>query len=97
MSVNEVQDEIEIAKAKQFVVETPQIDGIDFSRIEVRNDHTGDPSMWLVFRVHPDLNFDLEAARRFNTYVGNIQTKILHAGLRRFPYTRLEGQRDGLL
>jgi hypothetical protein len=90
MTVAEEQDQFEKEKAEQFIAETPPMPGVEPIRIDFGRDHTGDPSMWLVFRVSPDLDFDWDAAGRFNEYVGVIQTKILHAGLKRFPYTRLE-------
>ena len=90
MNVAEDQDLMEKAKAEQFIAETPMMEGIESTRVELGEDHTGDPVMWLVFRLRPDLNFDMEMARRFNEYAAIIQTKILHGGLKRFPHTRLE-------
>jgi hypothetical protein len=90
MKVSDDKDLAEKEKAEQFIAETPLMDGIENVRVELGEDHTGDPAMWLVFRLRPDLNFDQEMARRFNEYAAVIQTKILHSGLTRFPYTRLE-------
>jgi hypothetical protein len=90
MATTEANDLAEKEKAEQFIAETPLMDGIENVRVELGEDHTGDPAMWLVFRLRPDLNFDQEMARRFNEYAAVIQTKILHSGLTRFPYTRLE-------
>jgi hypothetical protein len=90
MNVAEDQDLMEKAKAEQFVAETPLMDGIESIRVELGEDQTGDPAMWLVFRLQSDLKFDRETVRRFNDYAAIIQTKILHSGLKRFPYTRVE-------
>jgi hypothetical protein len=90
MNVSDDKDLAEKEKAEQFIAETPLMDGIENVRVELGEDQTGDPAMWLVFRLRPDLNFDREMARRFNEYAAVIQTKILHSGLTRFPYTRLE-------
>lgn len=90
MTVSEQQDQLEKEKAEQFIAETPRMPGVEDIRVELGEDHTGDPAMWLVFRLAPDLKFDREVARRFNEYAGQIQTKILHGGLVRFPYTRTE-------
>ena len=90
MNVSDDKDLAEKEKAEQFIAETPLMDGIENVRVELGEDHTGDPAMWLVFRLRPDLNFDQEMARRFNEYAAVIQTKILHSGLTRFPYARLE-------
>jgi hypothetical protein len=90
MATTEANDLAEKEKAEQFIAETPLMDGIENVRVELGEDQTGDPAMWLVFRLRPDLNFDMEMAKRFNRYAAVIQTKILHSGLTRFPYTRLE-------
>jgi len=90
MRTTEEQDELEKAKAEQFIAETPRMPGVEDVRVELGEDHTGDPAMWLVFRLAPDLKFDRVSAREFNEYAGVIQTKILHSGLIRFPYTRVE-------
>jgi hypothetical protein len=90
MKVSDDKDLAEKEKAEQFIAETPLMDGIENVRVELGEDQTGDPAMWLVFRLRPDLKFDREMAQRFNEYAAVIQTKILHSGLTRFPYTRLE-------
>jgi hypothetical protein len=90
MKTTEEQDLMEKAKAEQFVAETPMMEGVESVRVELDEDHTGDPILWLVFRLRPDLKFDRPIARRFNEYAAVIQTKILHSGLKRFPHTRLE-------
>jgi hypothetical protein len=90
MNVSDDKDMAEKEKAEQFIAETPLMDGIENVRVELGEDQTGDPAMWLVFRLRSDLKFDQEMARRFNEYAAVIQTKILHSGLTRFPYTRLE-------
>jgi hypothetical protein len=90
MNVSDDKDLAEKEKAEQFIAETPLMEGIENVRVELGEDQTGDPAMWLVFRLRPDLKFDEEMARRFNEYAAVIQTKILHGGLTRFPYTRLE-------
>lgn len=90
MAIMEANDLFEKQKAEQFLAETPLMDGIENVRVELGEDQTGDPAMWLIFRLRPGLNFDMETAKRFNEYAAIIQTKILHEGLKRFPYTRLE-------
>jgi hypothetical protein len=81
---------IEKAKAEQLIAESPIIDVVENYRVELGEDQTGDPAMWLVFRLKPGTNFDTVTADRFIDYAGAIQTKIIHSGLKRFPYTRLE-------
>jgi len=90
MNTAEDQDQLEKSKAEQFAAEVPRMPGVEDIRVELGEDNTGDPAMWLVFRLSANLKFDLDVARQFNAYAAIIQTKILHSGLTRFPYTRLE-------
>jgi hypothetical protein len=94
MATATAQDEAEIekAKAEKFIAETPMIDMVESARVELGRDHSGDEAMWLVFRLRPGVEFGLDFinAGRFNDYAATIQTKILHSGLKRFPYTRVE-------
>ena len=90
MRVDEEQDQLEKTKAEQFAAETPRLEGVESVSVELGDDQTGDPAMWLVFRTKRDLDTNKEWHRRFLDYAAVIQTKILHSGLTRFPYTRLE-------
>ncbi len=89
-AVDEAQ--LEKTQAERFIAETPMIDMVESVRVELGRDHTGDEAMWLVFRLHPEVEFDLDLTKagQFNDYAAIIQTKILHSGLKRFPYTRVE-------
>ncbi len=84
------QDQAEKAKAEEFIADTPRLEGVDSVTVELGEDHTGDPAMWLVFHTHKDDEVDSAWIRQFIDYAAIIQTKILHSGLTRFPYTRLE-------
>lgn len=90
MAVMEDRDQAEKLLAEQFIAETPKMQGVERITVELGNDQTGDPAMWLVFHLQPGVIVDREWARSFNAYAAIIQTKILHSGLTRFPYTRLE-------
>ncbi len=95
MRPTEEQDNLEKAKAEQIIAETPLMEGIESVSVELGDDHDGDPSMWLVFNLEPDFrpkhNFEADKQwfERFHDYSGRIDTKIIHSGLTRFPYTRL--------
>ncbi len=89
MSVDE-QAQVEVSKAEQFISEIPMFPGVESVRVEVGDDSAGDQAMWLVFRLQPEVHVDPEWAGQFSKYAAAIQTKILHSGLSRFPYTRLE-------
>ena len=91
MSATELQDQYELQKAEEFIASTPRLDGVEAVRVELQDDWSGDPAMYLVFTVRrrdPDPNH--EWIHRFIAYSDSIQIKIIHGGLKRFPYTRLE-------
>jgi hypothetical protein len=90
MAVMENHDQAEKSLAEQFIAEAPKMQGVERITVELGNDQTGDPAMWLVFHLQPGVVVNSEWARSFNEYAAIIQTKILHSGMRRFPYTRLE-------
>jgi hypothetical protein len=89
MRVTEEQDQLEKEKAEQIIADTPLMDGIESVSVELGDDHTGDPAMWLVFNMRRDLEADDQWLKRFNEYSGEIDIRIIHSGLTRFPYTRL--------
>ena len=86
----EEQDQLEKEKAEQFAAEVPLLDGVQSIRVELGDDSSGEQAMWLIFRLNRDVLVDKVWAARFNAYAARVQTKILHGGLSRFPYTRLE-------
>lgn len=90
MVASEVQDQLVKATVEQFLAEAPPLTGIEAARVELGEDYSGYPAMWLVFRLTPGFTVDQEWARRFNQYAAVIQTRILHGDLGRFPYTRFE-------
>ena len=46
--------------------------------------------MWLVFLIGPGVNADELWGRAFNEYSTKLSLKLIHSGLTRFPYTRLQ-------
>ncbi|MDQ2834722.1 MAG: hypothetical protein M3Y50_13490 [Acidobacteriota bacterium] len=90
MNVSDDKDLAEKEKARQFIAAAPRMDGIESTSVEFGEHNTGDPAMWLVFRLQRDLVANVEWVLRFNEYAAKIQTSILHSGLTRFPYVRLE-------
>jgi len=89
MRVSEEEGLLEKEKAEQIIAETPLMDGIERITVELGDDHTGDPAMWLVFHMRRDLEPDDQWLRRLNEYSGQLGLKIIDSGLTRFPYTRL--------
>ena len=89
MSVAEDQGQLEKAKAEQIIADTPLMDGIENITVELGEDHTGDPSMWLVFVMNRDVKPDNSWYDRFNEFSHQLGMRIIHSGLTRFPYTQL--------
>ena len=86
----EEQDRQELSEAEHFVAETPAIEGVEGVRVEFGEDWAGYPSMWVIFKLRRDLDANDGWMDRFLQYSHGIQTKILHSGMKRFPYRRLE-------
>jgi hypothetical protein len=82
--------QLDKVKAEQLIAETPLMDGVEEVRVELGEDWTGDPAMWLIFRLRKDIEFDSRMVRKFNEYAAIIQTKILESDISRFPFKRLE-------
>ena len=89
MKVSDEQDQLEKEKAEQIIADTPLMDGIESVSIELGDDQSGDPAMWLVFHLQRDLQADDPWLKRFNEYTSKIDMRIIDSGLTRFPYTRL--------
>lgn len=89
MTVTDEQGQIEKQKAEQIIADTPLMDGIESIDVELGDDHSGDPAMWLVFYMQPDLKVDDDWLKRLNEFSHLLGMRIIHTGLTRFPYTRL--------
>ncbi len=85
----EDQGEIEKQKAEQIIADTPLMDGLESISVELGDDFTGDPAMWLVFYMRSDLKADDDWLKRLNQYSHLLGMRIIHSGITRFPYTRL--------
>jgi hypothetical protein len=90
MTTAEDQGEQEKAAAEAIIAATPNFIGVDNVHVELGEDHAGDPSMWLVFHLRPGLTPDESWVRAFSDYSTKLGLKLIHSGLTRFPYTRLE-------
>jgi hypothetical protein len=89
MAVIEDQGQLEKRAAERIIADTPLMDGLESITVELGDDHTGDPAMWLVCYMRPDLKVDDSWLRRLNEYSNRLGLKIIDSGLTRFPYTRL--------
>ena len=89
MNIAEDQGQLEKAKAEQIIADTPLMDGIESVSVELGEDQTGDPAMWLVFLMNRDVKPDNNWYDRFNEFSHQLGMRIIHSGLTRFPYTQL--------
>jgi hypothetical protein len=85
----EEQGQLEKQKAEQIIANTPLFDGIESITVELGDDHTGDPSMWLVFSMQHDQKADKTWLMSLNEYSNKLGLKIIDSGITRFPYPRL--------
>ena len=82
--------EEEKAAAEALIAADPKFPGIESTHVELGADHTGDPSMWIVFHHDPDLTVDESWIQAFSEYSTKLSLKLIHSGLQRFSYTRLQ-------
>lgn len=90
MTATEELGEREKQAAEAIIATTQPFTGVENIRVELGEDHSGDPSMWLVFRLRHDLQADEDWVKSFSTYSTDLTLKLLQSGLTRFPYRRME-------
>ena len=89
MRVSEEEGLLEKEKAEQIIADTPLFEGVEGITVELGNDHDGDPAMWLIFHLQPDLKDDDRWHTGFSEYNRELGMRIIHSGITRFPYSRL--------
>lgn len=90
MTTVEEQGELEKAKAEQILAAEPKFSGVETMTVELGEDHTGDPAMWVVFHLRPGFEADTSWVESFSDYSTKTVIKLIDSGLSRFPHTRLE-------
>jgi hypothetical protein len=90
MTTVEEQGELEKAAAEKILAAEPKFPEIVSTTVELGDDHTGDPAMWIVFHVRQGFEPDEAWVHGFSPYATKVSLKLLHSGLKRFPYTRLK-------
>lgn len=90
MNPIEEQGEREKASAEEIIAASKPFPGIETILVELGEDHSGDPSMSLVFKIRDGVTIDESWIRAFNEYATKLTLTLIHSGLKRFPYTRLE-------
>ena len=80
----------EKAQAEQIIEAAPRLPEVDTFEVRLDEDWTGDPSLYITFRIKRGTVFNKDFYARFNGYANAISLKLLHSGISRFPYTSLE-------
>ena len=78
------------AKAEEIISSIELIPEVESIDVELHTDHTGDPAFRLNFWLRKDVEADRAFIRRFVQFAGQVQDRILHSDINRFPYTRLK-------
>lgn len=58
--------------------------------IEMGNDSTGDPALWLHFNLKTEIQIKGEQITRLSRFIGEVQSSLLQSGISRFPYAYLD-------
>ena len=90
MTVEDQKAQEDIAEAERLIADVPLIPELEYTRVELYTDHTGDPSFQIVLRIRSGVDPDPEFIKRLVDFIKSIQIRILHSNLQRFPYTRVE-------
>lgn len=84
---SEQEDQI---RTEAILKATPLPPEIESMSIELKNDHTGVPSMYLSFEVRGDVDLGAEKIDQLSRYMTGIVDKLLRSGISRFPYASLD-------
>lgn len=77
------------AKAEEIISKIELIPEVQSIDVEVYTDHTGDPSFQVVFNLRKGLKHDQAFHERLADFSQQVQIKILHSDLNRFPYPKI--------
>ena len=81
--------QLEKAQAEQIISDTPLFEGVQSITVELGYDHDSDPAMWLIFHLDRGVDLTDDWHRRFGEFKQSLSMRIIHSGLKRFPYSRL--------
>ena len=90
MTTIDQQGELEKSKAEEILAAEPKFPGIETMTVELGEDYAGDPVMWVSFQLRNGFEPDDAWAGEFSRYTTKLVIKLIHAGLQRFPHTRLQ-------
>ncbi|HZL27710.1 MAG TPA: hypothetical protein VFC39_14385 [Acidobacteriaceae bacterium] len=90
MQTTEVTLEIDQDKVKEILARFALPDEIERVETTFKEDHTGDPSVYLTFHVREGAKIGREDITRLSKFLSTIASAMLNEGIGGFPYTRLE-------
>jgi len=90
MQTTETTSEIDRDKVNEILARFALPEEVERVDITFRDDHTGDPSVFLTFHVKDDAKISPEDLKRLSEFLGTIRSAMLDDGVGGFPYTRLE-------
>ena len=82
--------EIDREEVEQVIASFPPSSEIDSVDIRLDDDWSGDPSIYISFRLRKDANADDAFLSRFLDYTSRLTRLIIDKGVSRFPYTTLK-------
>ena len=88
--ITDAQDKHEQEQAESLLADVIPFIGVESMRVELGEDFTGDPSIWIVFRLRKDFRGDVPWVRAFAEHSTKLTIKLINGGVSRFPYTRIE-------
>lgn len=90
MNTGEATVEIDQERVKEILARFQLPDEIERIDTKFDHDHTGDPAVFLTFHVKDDAKIDREDIRRLSSFLAEITSALVNAGVGGFAYTRLE-------
>lgn len=78
------------ARAKAILDETPLPPELSTVTIELKDDYSGDPAMYLSFHVKDEVKLEDEHIARLSRYMMDVADRLLRSGVSRFPYVSLD-------
>jgi hypothetical protein len=90
MQATEATFEVDRDKVREILARFVLPDEVERVETTYRDDHTGDPSVFLTFYVKHDVKISREDIKRLSEFLMTITGALVNADIGGFPYTRLE-------
>jgi hypothetical protein len=90
MDTGETTVEINQERVKEILARFQLPDEIEGIDTRFGRDHTGDPAVFLTFRVKDEAKIEREDIRRLSSFLAEITSALVNGGVGGFAYTRLD-------